>query len=154
HNDETVRRGMMDAQRKQFCSYILFINNEPKAFWYCFKYGKTLYLAATGYDPQYRNYELGTILLMKIFEDYCGSEIDMVDCGLGDADYKQRFGTDHFMETSFMLFPKTMGGLYLNGIYSSSLLANRFAKTLLDRLHITQRLKTIWRRGKSRSAEN
>lgn len=149
-NQETIRRITMEAQRKQLCSYILFIKNEPIAFWYCFKYAKSLYLAATGYDQNYRSYETGTVLLMKVFRDHCGTEIEVVDFGLGDADYKQRFGTEHFSESTFWLFPKTVKGLCLNSVNSFSLLGNRFVKSCLDRLNITQPIKTFLRRGKIR----
>lgn len=151
-NDETIRRITMEAQRNQLCSYVLHIRNEPKAFWYCFRYGKTLYLAATGYDPVYRSYEIGTILLMKVFRDHCNAETEKVDFGLGDAEYKQRFGTEHFPEATFWLFPNTAKGLYLNIVNSLTLFLNRSARSLLDRFNITQSLKTFLRRGKLPSA--
>ena len=149
-DDETIRRIYMEARRGQLRSYVLFIGDVPKAFWYCFIYGRTLYLAATGYDAAYRTYELGTVLLMKVFQDHCGKEIDVVDFGLGDAGYKQRFASDSFMETSLCVFSDTPRGLGLNLVHRSTLATNRFFKAVLDRLQLTQRVKTLWRRATKR----
>jgi hypothetical protein len=145
-NEETLLRVELDARRGQLRGYVLFIKNEPKAFWYCSTYKGTLHLVATGYDPAYRIYELGTVLLMKVFQDNCGKEIEVIDFGLGDADYKRRFGSEYFEEGSFYLFSRTARGLLLGGFVSTITLGVKVAKRLLDRLNATQRLKTYWRR--------
>jgi hypothetical protein len=147
-NEETRRRLQLDAERGQLRGYVLFLNHEPQAFWYCFEYGNTLYLASTGYDPAHRHYELGTVLLLRVFQDATEAGVAWVDFGLGDADYKQRFGNEHFLEANFLLFPKTLRGLGLNVLLSFLRIANRIAKAGLDRLRLTQRLKTFWRRRK------
>jgi hypothetical protein len=145
-NEENARRVDLAARQGQLRGYVLFIRDEPRAFWHCRTYKQTLYLSATGYDPAYRSYELGTVLLMKVFEDHCGTDIERVDFGLGDADYKRRFASDHFVETTLHLFPKTLGGLRLNAVQSLTLASTRCARYVLDKLHLTQRLKTLWRR--------
>ena len=151
-NQETICRLTMEAGRNQLCSYVLFIMKEPKAFWHCFKYGNRLYLASTGYDPGYGAYEVGTVLLLKLFQDYCGSEIEVVDFGLGDAEYKQRYGSEHFTETTLLLFPRTFKGMALNVVQSTVDTGNRLARKTLDSLRLTHRLKKIWRREKSAAA--
>lgn len=151
-NEETISRLTMEAGRDQLCSYVLFIKKEPKAFWHCFKYRNRLYLASTGYDPSYGSYEVGTVLLLKVFQDYCGSEIEVVDFGLGDAEYKQRYGSEHFTETTLLLFPRTIKGMALNAVQSAVGAGNRLARKTLDSLRLTQRLKKIWRREKSATA--
>lgn len=153
-NDETIKRLTMEAGLNQLCSYVLFIKKEPKAFWHCFKYANVLYLASTGYDPEYGSYEVGTVLLLKVFQDYCGTDINVVDFGLGDADYKQRYGSEHFTETTLVLFPRTIKGVYLNFIKSSGDATNQTIRKMVDRLHLTQRMKKIWRRGKSASTKS
>jgi hypothetical protein len=145
-NDETVQRVAMDARRGQLRGYVLFIRGEPKAFWYCHVYKRVLHMAATGYDPDYRSYELGTILLMRVFQDHCGTDVEIVDFGLGDAGYKQRFGSEHFSETSLYIFPATVRGLWLNVSIRMMGWGNRCAKGVLNRLGVAGRLKTFWRR--------
>lgn len=145
-NKESLGRVELDARKGRLRGYVLFIKNEPKAFWYCHSYNRTLYLSATGYDPSYRKYELGTVLLMKVFQDHCGTEIKVVDFGLGDAGYKQRFGSDYFTETTPLLFSRSARGLYLNSLSRIIGGSNRLAQIISDKLGTTMRLKTLWRR--------
>lgn len=152
-NEETNRRVAKEAQHGHLVSYILFINDEPTAFWYCTRYRQRLYLEATGYDPKYGRYEVGTVLLLKIFQDYCGSDIELVDFGLGDAEYKQRFGTENFEEITLLLFSRSARGRFLSAVHTSVAGCNQLARQILDRLQVTQRIKTIWRRGKIQKTE-
>jgi hypothetical protein len=145
-NAESIQRLKMEANRKYLKGYVLFIDNEPKAFWYCFKYARTLYTAATGYDPCFRKYELGTILLMHVFKENCGADIDMVDFGLGDAGYKQRFGSEHFFENSYFIFPCGVSGFALYSFLRVLMYTNYAAKNLSDKLRITSKVKTFWRK--------
>lgn len=148
---EAELRVDLDAQRGRLRGYVLFIKDEPKAFWYCSVYNHTLYLEATAYDPDYRSYELGTILLMKVFEDHCGTDIEIVDFGLGDADYKKRFCSDSFKEKSVFLFSMSPRGMYLQCLHNATNFSNKIAKNYLDRLKLLQRVKTHWRRRLERS---
>ena len=143
---ETFRRVVMEARRGQLQGYVLLIDDQPKAFWHCFDYERILYLVATGYDPAFRKYELGTVLLMRIFQEHCGRQIDMVDFGLGDAGYKERFGSEYFEETSLYLFPQTARGILLNVLVRWMGWGNRTAKGILDRLKVRTRIKSYWRR--------
>jgi hypothetical protein len=144
-DEQNLQRLKLEAERGQLRGYLLTIKDKPCAFWYCSVYGKTLHLCTTGYDSSLRDYELGTVLLMKVFEDHCGSAIDLVDFGLGDAGYKQRFGTENYTETSFCLFAPTRRGRILRAAFVLSVGSNVFARRLLDKLRLTQSLKTFWR---------
>jgi hypothetical protein len=146
--EETLGRVDLYARSGSLRGYVLFIRDTPKAFWYCFTYGNTLlYLAATGYDPRYRAYELGTVLLMDVFRDHCGTGIEVIDFGPGDADYKRRFGSQQFGEASYYLFSKTARGLCLRSLHGVRVFTTVLAHAVLDRLRLTQRLKTYWRRN-------
>lgn len=143
----TVQRVYMDARRGRLAGYVLFVGGEPRAFWYCFVYRGVLYLAATGYDPAFRSYEPGTILLMKIFQDYCGTEVDTVDFGLGDADYKKRFCSEYSLLSSVVVFSTSSArGRLLQFLHNTTRAGTQIATQFLDRLQMTQRLKTRWRR--------
>ena len=145
-NEEYLHRLKLEARRGQLRGYILFIKNKPQAFWYCFTYNHVLYLAATGYNPDYRKYELGTVLLMKVFQDHCGSKITTVDFGEGDSDYKRRYASEFFEEESIIVFPRSMRGLFLRTIHNSVVYGTMLAKKFIDRLGLLQKLKTYWRR--------
>lgn len=145
-NEEYLDRLKLEAARAHLRGYILTINNEPKAFWYCSANDNVLYLSATGYDPAFSNYELGTVLLLNIFREHCGSDIKCVDFGLGDADYKQRYGTEYFSESTVLIFPLTFRGVSVNFIYSLTLHINSFARMILNRLKLAHKVKTLWRK--------
>jgi len=144
-DEQNLQRLKLEAERGQLRGYLLTIKEKPCAFWYCSVYGKTLHLCTTGYDSSLRDYELGTVLLMKVFQDHCGSAIEVVDFGLGDAGYKQRFGTENYKESSFCLFASTRRGGMLRTAFAMSAGSNAAARRLLDRLRLTQSLKTFWR---------
>lgn len=145
-NQESRERIEQEARGGRLRGYLLWLENEPKAFWHCFVHQDTLYLAATGYDPGLAGYELGTVLLMKIFQEYCGTEVATVNFGLGDAGYKQRFASDHFVLTTLYVFSRTLRGLRLNVLRSSLAFSTKLGKAVLNRLQVTQRVKTLWRR--------
>lgn len=144
--DESIQRMRNEARRGQLRGYVLFIRDEPGAFWHCFEYHHTLYLASTGYDPAYRSYEIGTVLLLRAFRDHCGSGVEYVDFGLGDAGYKQRFGTDCYAEVSRCVFRRSPAGVILNLLQKCRVFTVELTKWLLTKLQLTQRLKTMWRR--------
>lgn len=151
-DEQNLRRLKLEAERGQLRGYLLFLKDKPCAFWYCSTYGKTLHLCTTGYDSSLRSYELGTVLLMKVFQDSCDAGIETVDFGLGDAGYKQRFGTDNYTETSFYLFSRVGRGYWLNTLFVVASQCNGVARGILDKLRLTQYIKTYWRRLFSKSS--
>ncbi|WP_374089778.1 GNAT family N-acetyltransferase [Methylomicrobium lacus] len=146
YNEEYIQRVVLDARHGRLRGYVLYIKGEPKAFYYGFVYKTTLHLAATGFDPAYRTYELGTILLMRIFQDFCGTEVNVIDFGLGDADYKRRLCSEYFVESPVYVFSSSMRGRGLHILHSITKTFNKLGKSLLDKLQITQYVKTRWKR--------
>lgn len=145
-NEETWRRIEADALKGRLRGYVLYIRHESRAFWYCFCFRNSLYMVATGYNPAFRSYELGTVLLMKLLQDHCGAGIEIVDFGLGDAGYKRRFGSECYEDRSAYLSGGSCRGLCLRGTLAVMNGINGFARNLLDRFLLTQWVKTGWRR--------
>jgi len=145
-DEQNLRRLSLEGARGQLRGYLLLIKEKPCAFWYCATFGQTLHLCSTGYNSALRNYELGTILLMKVFQDHCGSITDTVDFGLGDAGYKQRFGTESYTESTFLVFSRTSRGSLLRAAIAVKTQCNDLTRRLLDKLQLTQLLKTFWRK--------
>lgn len=135
------------ADKKSLRGYVLYINNNPAAFWIGSQYLDTFYLAYTGYLTQYEKYELGTILFLKLVEDVISCDtIHTIDFGFGDAGYKRRFGDLSWEESSVYLFPHTMKGFLLNTARTSSALAYKLAVRFLERFDLLEKIKKIWRR--------
>ena len=151
-NQEMLERLRLDARNSRLCSYVLFIKGEPCAFWHCASFGTTLHLASTGYRPAFASYEVGTVLLLRVIKDICGTHITTVDFGLGDAEYKQRYGTEYYEEASLLIFPRTLKSFLLSALKHAGEAINQLARHTLGALHLTQRLKKYWRRKKAATA--
>lgn len=142
---EYIERVRLEAQHGRLKGYVLFIDESPKAFWYCVAYHDTLHLIATAYDPAFKTYEVGTVLLMQVLKEQCGTALRHIDFGLGDADYKQRFGSESFMEGPMYVFSPSLKGYAMRCFYEGMRIINQVARTVFDRLGATQGLKTRWK---------
>ena len=145
-SDEYIERVKLDATLGNLRGYVLFIRGEPRAFWYCVAHNEILHMMATAYDPMYRSYELGTILLLKIFQDHCGTRIRTVDFGLGDAVYKQRFATASILEGPAYVFSRSVRGMALRCLMGLEHALKQVASRTLEGLHLTEYVKRVWRR--------
>lgn len=145
-NSEYKARCELFAAKGEFCGYILYLNGEPKAYWLATAYRETLHLHLTGYEPDLRKFELGTILLMKLFADHCGTSIQRVDFGFGGAGYKERFGDESFKEASVRIYSARMKPLLVNVLAGFNGRASAGTKAVLAKLGLLQRIKKHWRR--------
>lgn len=150
---EYIGRIRLDAIHGQLRGYVLEVDGVPAAYWYCSLYKSALHLHATGYTPALRRYELGTVLLVELICDQCKDGVSLVDFGLGDADYKQRFGSRSYLESGFGIYRKSIRGACVRAAETAVSGLDRQARALLLRVGGTQRLKTIWKRRLGRTAQ-
>ncbi len=99
-----------------------------------------------GYDPAYKKYEIGKQLLARVLEDLCREKARQVDFGLGDADWKQRFGDMKWEEASVSIFAPNLRGLGMNLCRTPILMTEKAAKRALERTQILARIKKLWRK--------
>ena len=153
-NDEEHRRRLeLAARGNRFRGYILYIQDEPRAYWCGTLFKDVFHLAYTGYDPDFRKYELGTVLFLRMVEDICGSEIKALDFSFGDAFYKQRFADQNWTEESVCLYAPTWSGVTINVLRTLTTQTNRYAKYVLETVRVTERLKSWWRRRLGRQSQ-
>jgi len=148
NDEENRRRALLWARKGCFLGYMMYISDRPCAYWCGGFYGSVFYPWSTAFDPDYHQYEIGTILLTRVIEDMFnqGRLVTEVDFGFGDAAYKRTFCTDHWQETSVYIFAKSSKSIGINLIRTTILRATRFARLLARRLRLEQRIKTVWRR--------
>lgn len=152
-NGEQLERLALGRKLNWLRGMVLHIDGKPCAFWIGSVYKQMFHSEATGYDPAYRKYELGTVVFLKLAEDLCAEKVETIDFGLGDALYKRRFGDESRQEGSIRIFAPSFKGTRLNllrTVLEGSALATR---RLVNRLGIEQRLKTLWRRKLSAEQE-
>lgn len=126
--------------------YVIYIANRPCAFWMGRLYKGTFYSDATGYDPEYRKHELGTVVFMRMIDRLCREGVETIDFGLGDALYKQRFGDQSWSEAGVRIFSPSRHGVMINLARTSLEGSALCLKFLLDCVHLKQRLKAFWRK--------
>lgn len=132
--------------RKALKGYILYVDEKPCAYWLASTHRDILFLHATGYDPAFRKFEVGTILFLNLIRDACGSGLEKVDFGLGTADYKERFGDENWLEKDFYIFAPTLRGVLLNVIISGGMYAENVARWLVSQAGPVGKIKRMWRR--------
>lgn len=69
------------------------------------------YILANGYDEAYKIHSPGTILSHHIFKDACENGFQLIDWGLGDSGYKDRWGAKNNLElVDYFLVPDCYWG--------------------------------------------
>ncbi|CAG7856708.1 hypothetical protein MCAMS1_01300 [biofilm metagenome] len=151
-NDENKSRLALEAKRGWLRMNVLYINNEPCAYWWGIVYKNIFYSCALGYVPEYQNYSAGMYLIIKTLESLCGKDITHVDFGPGDARYKQQFGDEQYEETSITLFAPNLKSMALNTALSANNAVIFYLKILLNRFKIGDKLKKHWRNKLKKSS--
>lgn len=129
---------------------VIFINGHPKAFSWAHIYKNTALFGTPGYDPDYREWNIGEFCNIKLIQELIKlNAVRTLDYGLGYAQYKETFGTDFEMEGHIRLFSATPKGCYLALCIRFFDLLNRMALSALERLGLKQRLKKKIRFGLS-----
>ncbi len=95
----------------------LYVEDNPCTYWAGIIYKNTFYpieKGGTGYDPQYKKYEVGTIPMLKMIEDLCnGAHVQYLDFGYKAIAYKRHFCDIHWEEAHFRIFQPTLKDIIL-----------------------------------------
>jgi hypothetical protein len=149
---ETRARLEVEAQKGWLRIFVLYIHEEPVAYWWGQRYKQSFVSSAMGYDPQYARHSPGTYLLVRALEQLCEEGVLQLDFGLGDALYKRQFGTTSYTEGSFYLFPSSVRGVVLNCTASLASGIEVFTKALAGRMGLLTTVKGLWRSQLRRSS--
>jgi hypothetical protein len=104
-DEREIRSISRSLLQSRFRGYVLYVRDQPAAFWYGSACGDRFHVGTTGFDPQFADYRAGTYLLMQVIRDLCSDpSISFLDYGLGDADYKSRYGSRRWEERDVVLF--------------------------------------------------
>jgi Acetyltransferase (GNAT) domain len=145
NSDRMRQRLRLCAREGWLRMYLLTVDNKPCAFWIGTVYDGVFYSDYNGYDPGYRDYSLGTFLLISMVEDFCKENVRAVDFGPGQAEYKDRFSNERAMEASVYIFSQSTKGLLLNGSRTIASSIDGALRAILDRVDLLPRIKRIWR---------
>jgi len=129
----TERRIFLAAEKGWLRSYVLYLNERPVAYQLGFVYGNSYYAVGRGFDREFSEHDVGTLLFEHALEQAIDSPgIDYWDFGIGDAPHKQRFSNESWEEISARVFASTFRGICLNLAWSSTHAVDLLARRLLS----------------------
>lgn len=106
--------------------YVLFLNQRPIAYNYCYAIDDVLVSSKIGYDPEFAQLSPGAILFHLILETLFGRDrFRQFDFGRGEFAYKEHYATTQLRCVDAFYFPRTTGNL--------AFAAAHFGTTLLSR---------------------
>ena len=146
-SEDERSRAELGLERGWFHLYVLSLDGTPIAFWPGFVHGRTFFIGTPGYDPEFARYSVGTFLLMRLIDDLCANpQVDVLDLGTGDSDYKRRFANDSWGEEDVILIAPRPRPVFVNFNRTAIAAGTLVARRVLGRLGFLPRLKRWSRR--------
>ena len=132
------------AERGWFHGFVLYLDGSPSAFWHGTAYRGVFYTGPTGYDPAHRDLRLGTYVLGKMVEKLCG-EVDWMDFGSGDAEYKRHFSDESRLEEDVAVFSPRPRPVAINLAQTTVRGASLASRAILSRSGRLRAARRAWR---------
>jgi GNAT acetyltransferase-like protein len=125
---------------------LLYLDEQPCAFFIGVQYRDTFHGNFMGFDPQYSRYSPGLLVLMHniehCFEPDCRAS--QIDFGWGDRRYKRVICNQSRQDGPMYLYPFSATGLKLNFLRSATSFLDLAARKFLARYPSLQKLKRLW----------
>ena len=125
---------------------ILYIDGQPCAFRRALKYGNVCFGEQIGYSPQWKDYNVGTILFLKVVESLCNDpNVDYYDFGFGGGKHKEWSNYECWDEATCLIFAPRLYPILINMIR----ICIRFVESMLEfslrKTGLRARIKRHWR---------
>jgi len=149
-DNSLVRQRLELAAKKGWLrAYLLYIGDRPVAFWIGILYKGSFVSEYMGYDPEFRRFSPGMVLIMRVIEGFCkranGDRVRELDFGLGHAEYKESLSSKHWLEAAVYIFSPTLKGLTLKSMRAMTRVIDLCARKGLASTELFPRLKRAWR---------
>jgi hypothetical protein len=112
--------------------YILYLEDQPAAFWMGTVYDRCLQGDHTGYDPAWSEFSPGIFLFLNILEDLREEHIQSIDFGYGNTQLRQTFGNLRRVESRAQIYAPTWRGVELNFSRTATCRAANAAKAVVE----------------------
>lgn len=153
NNALTRARLELWARRGALRAMVLEIDGAAQAFWIGTLLHGSFHSAATGYRPELRAFEAGTLMFLRMVDELIREGVRNIDFGLGDAHYKQRFGDHSWREASALLVAPSLRGWSAGGATALAAAGERAARRIAERTGALDHIKQRWRDRLRRRAE-
>jgi hypothetical protein len=157
-HDSLVRQRLGLAARKGWLrANLLYIGDRPVSFWIGMLYHGSFVSEYMGYDPEFRQWSPGMVLMMHVIVGFCsrsnGDVVQELDFGLGHAEYKAVLCTKSWSEASLYIFSPSLKGLFLKSLRAGTRVVDASARKLLASTSFFPKLKRAWRDRLARKAK-
>jgi hypothetical protein len=143
---ESMRRRLRFCATKGWLrAYVAYLGGQPASFAIGTICNKTYTSDFLGFDPQYREYSVGTVLQSVLIERCCEEGVQVIDFSAGHADYKKRFGNATVTVTRVYVFAPHFKGIYLNGVKTLAAGATKVGKYILSTAGFLPKIKRVLR---------
>ncbi|MGB9363988.1 MAG: GNAT family N-acetyltransferase [Candidatus Sulfotelmatobacter sp.] len=152
---ETIESLRLAAHRGGLRGCVLYLADEPCAFFIGNQYKNKFHGNFMGFDSRFGKYSPGLYILMHSIEecfepDHRATEIDL---GWGDRQYKRTICNQSWKDGPLYLYAPSFKGIRLNCLRTTTSLIDMWARNLLLRSKLLQRLKKAWQVGLRRLHE-
>lgn len=128
------------AQHGWLRSYLLTCGNVPCSFILGQQTGSRFRPVAAGVDPAWRNYSVGTVLLLLVLEDlFKENPPEFYDLGVSTKQ-KDYLATDSYLEASVWLFRRRPYATLASNIYRVWNLTSSFGGATLERFGLKEKV--------------
>jgi len=139
----------LGARKGWLRGFVLYLGNRPCAYWIGMLYHGSFVSEYMGYDPEFRQYSPGMVLIMRVIEGFCnragGDVVKELDFGLGHAEYKGVLCSKTWQEAIVFIFSTTPKGLALKLERTATRLLDGAVRRVLASGNLLPRLKRAWR---------
>jgi hypothetical protein len=149
-NRKVADRFRFEASHGWLRGYLLFLGDEPAAFWIGSLYEGAFYSDAFGHDPDHAKRSPGFYILLKVMEEMIdregGSEVKTFDFGPDATGYKVRFSNREYTEATVYIFAPKLRAVFINVMRTATTAVNETAKSILSRYNLKARVNHLWAR--------
>lgn len=145
---DEFRRELFDlASHGRMRGYILFHLGKPISYAYCLAQDDALLYGRLGYDPEFKRWSPGTVLLYLILQRlFAEGNFRLFDFGGQENWYKDFFSTRVTLCADVYYLPRTWRNYVILALHSAFVSLNRAAGKILDVFGIKARVKRVFRR--------
>jgi CelD/BcsL family acetyltransferase involved in cellulose biosynthesis len=147
-NDERTRDLVKIVARQGWLrGHVMFLDGRPCAFQHAVIYRGSYFLEQIGFDPKWKDLNVGTVLFLEALQDLCRDRggAKVIDFGFGEADYKRSYGDRHWNDASFYLFAPRVRPILANVVFSGTTGLSSGLAHLLEKTGAVGWLKRRWR---------
>jgi CelD/BcsL family acetyltransferase involved in cellulose biosynthesis len=111
---------------------MLYLDDEPVAFWQGTTYAGRYLGGVTGYDPAYGGLSVGRYSMHRMVADVCADPmVELIDLGQGEESYKQEFDPTRSDESDLIILARRPRALALGALASATATANTVGKRVV-----------------------